>query len=60
GEIDITEAVGLMGNNQHTIYSDPGAPKTITIQTGTSSGMECSQGSGCMIAETQANSCGSD
>ncbi|KZP05379.1 glycoside hydrolase family 16 protein [Athelia psychrophila] len=60
GEIDIIEAVNLMGNNQYAIHSDPGCTKTDpTTQTGTSSGTDCSQGAGCMVAETQANSYGS-
>jgi len=60
GEIDIIEGVNLMSNNQMAIHSSPGCTKTDPpTQTGQSSGTDCSQGSGCVVDEKQANSYGS-
>lgn len=49
-----------MPNNQYSIHATPGCTKTDPpTQTGQSSGTDCSQGAGCMVAEKQANSFGS-
>jgi len=59
GELDIIEGVNLMPNNQMAIHSTPGCTKTDpSTQTRQSSGTDCSQGSGCIVAEKQPNSYG--
>jgi len=57
GEIDIVEAVNLMGNDQYALHTLPGCSQTPgAAQTGASGEMDCSQPSGCVVSETAPNS----
>ncbi|KAF9004223.1 concanavalin A-like lectin/glucanase domain-containing protein [Cyathus striatus] len=60
GEIDIIEAINLMGNNQVAVHTLPGCfPVTPTApQTGNILQPDCSSSSGCVVAETKVNSYG--
>lgn len=59
GEIDIIEAINLMNNNQYVVHTSPGCTLDPSAKhTGNILGTSCSQGSGCVVAETKANSYG--
>ena len=48
-----------MTNNEMTIHTTPGCTKTTPLtQSGKSGGTDCSQGTGCVVTEKQANSYG--
>jgi len=60
GEIDIIEAINMMGNNQMALHTTEGCVHTAySEQTGYNIGLDCSPGSGCVVAETKPNSYGS-
>ena len=60
GEIDIVEAINLMGNNQAALHTTDGCLKMPNVaQLGRNTWTDCSQGSGCVVAETKPNSYGS-
>lgn len=60
GEIDIVEAINLMGNNQAALHTTDGCLKQPEVaQTGRNTWTDCSKGSGCVVAETKPNSYGS-
>ncbi|KAH9924368.1 concanavalin A-like lectin/glucanase domain-containing protein [Amylocystis lapponica] len=57
GEIDIIEAINLMGNNQMALHTTEGcyhAPPP--DQTGYNVGLDCGTGSGCVVGVSQPNS----
>ncbi|KAJ7190931.1 glycoside hydrolase family 16 protein [Mycena pura] len=57
GEIDIIEGINQMPNNQYAMHTTPGCLHTTPPeQTGTSSLVDCSQASGCLVAENAPNS----
>jgi len=57
GEIDIIEGINQMPNNQYAMHTTPGCFHTTPPeQTGTSSLVDCSQASGCLVAENAPNS----
>ncbi|EGO03548.1 glycoside hydrolase family 16 protein [Serpula lacrymans var. lacrymans S7.3] len=57
GEIDIIEAINIMGNNQMVLHTTPGCTHSSTYnQLGANIGSDCSTPSGCVVAETQPNS----
>ncbi|KAF9456885.1 glycoside hydrolase family 16 protein [Collybia nuda] len=59
GEIDIMEAINLMDHNQMALHTTPGCVHTTPPnQMGTSAEVDCSQPSGCVVAETAPNSFG--
>lgn len=50
-----------MGNNQMSVHTDPGCVQASKPpQSGTTLNKDCSQARGCSVAETKANSFGSD
>ncbi|KAJ7076012.1 glycoside hydrolase family 16 protein [Mycena belliarum] len=57
GEIDIIEGINMMPNNQYAVHTTPGCLHTTPPdQTGTSSLIDCSQPSGCLVGENTPNS----
>ncbi|KAF9220750.1 glycoside hydrolase family 16 protein [Gyrodon lividus] len=58
GEIDIIEAINMMGNNQMAIHTTPGCTHSGNAnQLGvTGSTTDCSLGPGCIVTETSPNS----
>ncbi|KAJ7627648.1 glycoside hydrolase family 16 protein [Mycena polygramma] len=57
GEIDIIEAINLELNNQYALHTTSGCIHTTPAdQTGTSTLTDCSQASGCLVAENTPNS----
>lgn len=59
GEIDIIEAVNVMTNNQAALHTTAGCTvPSNSSQTGKLTSTDCSQGSGCVVAETAENSYG--
>lgn len=57
GEIDIIEGINQMPSNQYAMHTTPGCFHTTPPeQTGTSSLVDCSQASGCLVAENAPNS----
>lgn len=57
GEIDIMEAINLMEHNQMALHTLPGCTHTTPPnQMGMSTELDCSQPSGCVVAETAPNS----
>ncbi|KAI0673170.1 concanavalin A-like lectin/glucanase domain-containing protein [Trametes maxima] len=65
GEIDIVEAINLMGKNQMALHTQPGCNQPADAkQLGKTVGTDCSSGtdsaSGCAVTDSQANSFGGD
>ncbi|KAF8635259.1 hypothetical protein AX15_000482 [Amanita polypyramis BW_CC] len=60
GEIDIIEAINLMGHNQYALHTTPGCKLDTnnSDQTGQVQSTDCSTPSGCVVAETKADSYG--
>ncbi|KAH7924694.1 glycoside hydrolase family 16 protein [Leucogyrophana mollusca] len=56
GEIDIIEAINVMGNNQMAIHTTSGCTHGSQNQLGTTIGTDCSLPAGCVVAETSPNS----
>ena len=57
GEIDIIEAINMMSFNQMALHTTAGCTHDPSIpQTGRNTFTDCSQGSGCVVAETKPNS----
>jgi hypothetical protein len=57
GEIDIIEGINLNTNNQMAIHATEGCYHSgNTNQLGSTGTTNCSQGSGCTVGETSANS----
>ncbi|KAJ6590533.1 concanavalin A-like lectin/glucanase domain-containing protein [Mycena vulgaris] len=57
GEIDIIEGINQMQSNQYALHTTPGCSHTTPPgQTGTSSLIDCSQPSGCLVGENAPNS----
>ncbi|KAI0047741.1 glycoside hydrolase family 16 protein [Auriscalpium vulgare] len=57
GEIDIIEAVNIMGNNQYALHTTPGCFQPEGAwQTGASGPRDCSKPTGCVVSETKPNS----
>ncbi|KAI0354226.1 hypothetical protein OH77DRAFT_1405539 [Trametes cingulata] len=65
GEIDIVEAVNLMGSNQMALHTQSGCTQPSDVkQLGSTIGSDCSAGvdsaTGCAVSEKQPNSFGGD
>ncbi|KAL1943259.1 hypothetical protein VTO73DRAFT_4334 [Trametes versicolor] len=65
GEIDIVEAINLMGKNQMALHTQPGCNQPANApQSGSTVGSDCSSGTdsaaGCAVLDAQANSFGGD
>ncbi|KAK2467306.1 hypothetical protein APHAL10511_000541 [Amanita phalloides] len=57
GEIDIIEAINLMGFNQYAVHTGPGCTiDTRHSHTGRVTGINCATPSGCVVEETKPNS----
>jgi len=59
GEIDIIEGINGMENNQVAVHTPRGCTQpAVTTQSGTTTNVDCSSSSGCLVRENQANSYG--
>ncbi|KAF9004230.1 hypothetical protein BDQ17DRAFT_1424676 [Cyathus striatus] len=60
GEIDLIEAINLMGNNQVAVHTNPGCTLNSgsAAQTGRTLQSDCSNSAGRAVAETKSNSYG--
>ncbi|KAF9004233.1 hypothetical protein BDQ17DRAFT_1325630 [Cyathus striatus] len=60
GEINLIEAINLMGNNQVAIHTNPGCTlnSSSSVQTGKMLQSDCLNSAGCVVVETKSNSYG--
>lgn len=59
GEIDIIEGINGMENNQVAVHTPRGCLQAnTTTQSGTTTNIDCSTSSGCLVRENKANSYG--